>query len=156
VLITEHSIIAHYLGSFTQNCPSCHALHWIGEKQLKLMLEKHIFSKCCTGGDVDLPLLDLLPDELCTLYQGEHHKVREFREHICSYNKALNFTSTGGHNDLGSSFNGHRPLQYKIQGEIFHCLGSLLPDNDAQPRFSQLYIYNHAEALAFQNHLNPE
>ena len=31
---------------------------------------------------------------------------------------------------------------FKIQGEIYHRLGSLLPSDESSPKFSQIYFYD--------------
>jgi hypothetical protein len=137
----EDTVPAHYLGPFSHECHSCHALHWIAEKKSSSTLRNPLFSECCRSGDVDLPLLDPLPHDLQILYDGRHRQASDFRRHIRLYNKALAFTSTGGHRQLvGSSFDGRDPPHYKIQGEIFHRLGPIREDEGAGPVFSQLYI----------------
>ncbi|KIK75378.1 hypothetical protein PAXRUDRAFT_173045, partial [Paxillus rubicundulus Ve08.2h10] len=62
-------------------------------------------------------------------------------------NNALAMTSVGGQVD-NSVNNGHRPYVYKIHGEVYHCIGSLLPAEDGAPVFGQLYIYDLAVALS--------
>jgi hypothetical protein len=57
---------------------------------------------------------------------------------------------TGGHDHLlGSSYNGQGPPQYKIHGEVFHCLGPIQPEDGTTPVFSQLYTYVHNKALDY-------
>ncbi|KAF8833488.1 hypothetical protein BDN67DRAFT_916869, partial [Paxillus ammoniavirescens] len=43
--------------------------------------------------------------------------------------------------------NGHRPYVYKIHGEVYYHMGSLLPARDNTPVFRQLYVYDPAVAL---------
>ena len=67
------------------------------------------------------------------------------------------FTSTGGPEHLlASSHDGRGLLHYKIHGEIFHRLCPIRPLHSALPVFSQLYVYDHNEALQFQKGLNPQ
>jgi hypothetical protein len=51
---------------------------------------------------------------------------------------------------MGELFDGKGPPSYKIQGELYHRLGSLLPDEAAAPTYSQLYVYDHQEALRYR------
>ena len=44
-----------------------------------------MFAECCRAGEVDLPLLDLLPVALRALYDGEDRQAKEFRKHIRLY-----------------------------------------------------------------------
>lgn len=49
---------------------------------------------------------------------------------------------------------------YRVQGELCHRIGSLLPEDDQPPQFAQLYVYDTDNELAnrlrvFPN-LNPE
>jgi len=39
---------------------------------------------------------------------------------------------------------------YKIQGELYHRLGPLQPGSGQQPMYSQLYIYDHEEAIQYR------
>lgn len=66
------------------------------------------------------------------------------------------FTSTGGKGGPLGSYEGRRPPMYKIQGEIFHRIGSLMPEQNCAPVFSQLFVYDHGEALQYQMNRNPE
>ncbi len=140
----------HYLGPFTCQCPHCHALHWLPEKQAKSSKKEPDFAECCCASEVSIDFLDRIPMLLHLLYEGNDHQAVEFHRNICQYNKALAFTSTGGSGHLvGSSYNGCGPPQYKIQGEIHHQIGPILPEDDQPPLYSQMYIYNHNDALQF-------
>ncbi|XP_076889689.1 uncharacterized protein LOC143540544 [Bidens hawaiensis] len=49
--------------------------------------------------------------------------------------------SSGG--NIGHSINkGNAPYTFRLSGENYHCLGSLLPLQVRKPQFSQLYIYD--------------
>ena len=39
---------------------------------------------------------------------------------------------------------------FKVQGRLYHCIGSLLPQPDSSPVYAQLYIYDPQEALDFR------
>jgi len=40
------------------------------------------------------------------------------------------------------SNNGHDPPTLRIQGQVCHRIGSLLPLSGERPKFAQLYIYD--------------
>jgi hypothetical protein len=44
---------------------------------------------------------------------------------------------------VDSSINrGNAPFVFRLSGENYHCIGSLLPPDGSEPKFSQLYIYD--------------
>nr|GEZ14365.1 hypothetical protein [Tanacetum cinerariifolium] len=58
-----------------------------------------------------------------------------------AYNMMFSFTSMGGKVD--SSVNkGCGPYVYRLQGQNYPLMGSLLPVAGSTPKFSQLYIYD--------------
>jgi len=70
------------------------------------------------------------------------------------YNSILSFTSTGAR--IHESVTGTRGVYaFHIQGEMYHRIGSLLPQHDAQPRFYQLYIYDTTNQLQHCQNIMP-
>ena len=53
----------------------------------------------------------------------------------------FSFTSLGGKVDK-SYQRGKGPYVFRLQGQNYHRMGSLLPDDWEEPKFSQLYIYD--------------
>jgi hypothetical protein len=51
------------------------------------------------------------------------------------------FRLMGAHIDRSVS-DGRGPSLFKIHGQVYHRVGSLLPSDDGPPIFIQLYIYN--------------
>ncbi|XP_028085778.1 uncharacterized protein LOC114286752 [Camellia sinensis] len=74
-----------------------------------------------------------------------------FLEKIRMYNSMLSFTSMGGKVDHSVS-DGRGPYAFRISGENYHRIGSLLPTPGEKPKFSQLYIYDTEHEL--QNRLD--
>jgi hypothetical protein len=60
---------------------------------------------------------------------------------IRAYNMMFSFTSLGGKVDKGYR-RGRGPYVFRMQGQNYHRMGSLLLNNGEQPKFSQLYIYD--------------
>lgn len=68
-------------------------------------------------------------------------EVNIFLQHIRQYNSLFSFTSMGA--DIDDSLNqGGGPYVFKINGQVYHRIGSLLPNEDNPPKFAQLYIYD--------------
>jgi hypothetical protein len=70
--------------------------------------------------------------------------AKDFHQRIRSYNNALAFTSVGVKLDTNVAQPGN--YTYRLRGELYHRMGSLLPQPGEAPKFSQLYISDpHAE-----------
>ena len=95
---------------------------------------------CCARGKVKLQPLRVPPSLLYNLFIGDTLQVKEFRTNIVQYNAALAFTSLGVKVD--HSIVGHGPPVFRIQGELRHLSGSLLPEDSETPCYSQLYVYD--------------
>nr|KAJ0199760.1 hypothetical protein LSAT_V11C600319750 [Lactuca sativa] len=68
-------------------------------------------------------------------------KAKYFMKNIRHYNSMFSFTSMGG--KIDSSINrGNVPYIFRLGGQNYHNIGSLLPPDGSQPKFSQLYIYD--------------
>lgn len=65
----------------------------------------------------------------------------KFRPNIRVANSLLAFTSMGAnvdHSVTGTS----GPFTYRVNGQVIHRIGSLLPDDGALPEYLQLYIFD--------------
>ena len=150
----ENAVRAHDLGPFTNQCPSCRAWHWLDERRSSSTIDRPVYSECCRAGDINVPLLHDLPSSLRPFFD---RPSREFKQNIRLYNKALAFTSTGGTgHPIPSSGDGRGPPFYKIQGEVHHRIGPLLPEDGVFPVFSQLYVYDHDDVLHYRTQNNLE
>ena len=139
-------VLTHSLGQMNVECRYCGALHWKAE-ELKGK-EKH-FGMCCLHGKFTLPIQQAPPHELLQLFNGQHILSKEFRKNIRMYNNAFAFTSVGV--KLDETVNrGNGPYCFKIQGQLHHSLGSLLPSLNTNARFAQVYIYDTNEALSIR------
>ncbi|UZO29014.1 uncharacterized protein OCT59_022511 [Rhizophagus irregularis] len=95
---------------------------------------------CCAGGKVRLaPVLDP-PPYLLDLYTSSCSEAISFRKNIRTYNGILACTSFGA--NIDESFQGQGVSNFKIHGQIYHRVGSLMPDEGQKPVFAQLYIYD--------------
>jgi uncharacterized protein YlaI len=127
-------------GDQTYICPTCHAKLWKDEALRSAQSKaKSSFSLCCSYGKVKLPDLKEPPQDLKSLYSCSDSKAKHFMKSIRRFNSMFSFTSMGGKVD--SSINrGNAPFVFRLSGENYHCIGSLLPTDGSKAKFSQLYI----------------
>ncbi|KIJ22373.1 hypothetical protein M422DRAFT_88131, partial [Sphaerobolus stellatus SS14] len=71
---------------------------------------------------------------------------KEFRENICRYNAVFAFISLGCKLNAGMEQSGG-PYSFRVDGELYHMVGSLLPEPGDPPSYAQLYFYDPLEAL---------
>ncbi|PIA60821.1 hypothetical protein AQUCO_00300390v1 [Aquilegia coerulea] len=142
------------LGGPSRVCKKCKAIVWFEERNRKhKRLNDPGFSICCLDGKVKLPLLQQPPRYLQRLMDFKGGTLSaKFRENIRRYNSMFALTSMGGKIDKRVN-NGKGPYIFKLYGQNYHKIGSLLPNignsSDpqllnirARPRFAQLYIYD--------------
>ncbi|XP_062074098.1 uncharacterized protein LOC133778245 [Humulus lupulus] len=65
----------------------------------------------------------------------------KFRKNIRAYNSMFAFTSMGGRVDTSINQSAG-PYTFRISGQNYHHIGSLLPEVGKKPQFAQLYIYD--------------
>jgi hypothetical protein len=94
------------------------------------------------NGKVKLPPLVPPPLILDEFLRGSSDKAKHYRDNIRAYNSMFAFTLMGGKvvNDVNRG--GRAPPVFKIHGQNYHRIGSLLPAVGEPPRFAQLYIYD--------------
>ncbi|GJR76764.1 helicase [Tanacetum coccineum] len=106
----------HTLGLPSYECSNCHAIMWYEERSNKARkVVNPSFSLCCQNG--------------------------RFRDQIRVYNSMFSFTSFGARID--HSINTGKGLYtFRINGQNYHRIGSLLPKEGVQPRFAQLWFFD--------------
>jgi len=148
----QTSVARHDCGSRSARCYACGAKMWLQEIVSQSTMTNIRFTMCCNNGAVQLPLLQQPPEVLRGLLSGSDPRSPAFREKIRMYNLILSFTSTGAR--IQESVIGTRSVYaFRIQGEMYHRIGSLLPQHDAQPRFCQLYIYDTTNQLQHRQNI---
>ena len=143
----DDTLSANDLGMMDIKCPFCNALHWRDERVSSSRINHPEFETCCAHGKVKLPPLHVPPPALYDLFVGQHVEAKNFRTEIVQYNAALAFTSLGVKVD--HSIVGHGPPVFRIQGELTHLSGSLLPEPNVNPCYSQLYIHDPQTAYQY-------
>ncbi|XP_010497042.1 PREDICTED: uncharacterized protein LOC104774077, partial [Camelina sativa] len=100
---------------------------------------KPVFTLCCGEGQVKLPFLQKTPELLVALLTNNDELSRHFRENIRAYNMIFSFTSLGGKTEKCCA-PGRGPNMFQLQGENYHLMGSMQPEDGELPKFQQLYI----------------
>ena len=91
---------------------------------------------CCAGGKVRLPELRDPPEPLASLMIAESNEGKKFLRNIRRYNSCFQMTSFGATEIVRENY---MPC-FKIQGRVYHRLGSLMPVPDAEAQFLQIYF----------------
>lgn len=135
-------------------CPSCHALHWLGER-VGGTAAAPTFQSCCKKGDVVLPAIKRAPPYLQYLLESLDTVARQFRTNIREYNGALTFTSVKYTADNRPAAQNGGITCFQIHGELFHMQGPLQPAPNTTPCFAQLYFYDPIYASQIRHSAHP-
>lgn len=107
------------VGDMREICNFCHALKW----------RKETDGMCCSNGKIVLPNFQDPPHLLKSLLNGDHPQSKHFLDNIHLYNCVFQMTSFGAKQITEGPF---MPT-FKVQGQVYHLIGSLLPENE--PKF---------------------
>ncbi|KAL6544921.1 hypothetical protein OROMI_023783 [Orobanche minor] len=94
-----------------------------------------------TTGKIQLPSMRDPSDEYKNLLYGSGKLSKRFVEGIRMYNIMFSFTSMGGKIDRSLNDGRSAPI-FRLNGENYHFMGSLLPIRSPNAMFAQLYIYD--------------
>ncbi|GJU47770.1 helicase [Tanacetum coccineum] len=132
----------HNLGPPSYVCRRCNAQMWYEERKNKGNKAVNLtFSLCCQKGKVLLLKFNDTPTPLDKLLNFNDPRTSKFRDQIRVYNGMFCFTSFGARID--HSINTGRGLYtFRINGQNYHRIGSLLPAPGFQPRYAQLYFFD--------------
>nr|XP_011470726.1 PREDICTED: uncharacterized protein LOC101313170 isoform X1 [Fragaria vesca subsp. vesca] len=129
-------------GDMTNVCVDCDALFWLPESKHVPRDARPIYTGCCQEGRIRLPSVKPTPDFLEYLLDPNNGiECVNFRKNIRGYNTMFAFTSIGANVDTTVN-DGHGPYVFKISGQIYHLMGSLVPPQGECPKFAQLYIHD--------------
>ncbi|CEJ03913.1 hypothetical protein RMCBS344292_17886 [Rhizopus microsporus] len=117
------------LGRMDKECPHCHALHWIDERQETLSLSNPSWESYRKRGSVQLQLLPGPPQYLKDLLASTDTQGRYFKDNLRQYNAAFAFTSLGcsivsaedrANNNSNNSNNRGGLNAFQIHGALWH------------------------------------
>ncbi|KAL6554152.1 hypothetical protein OROMI_019825 [Orobanche minor] len=146
----QHSNSTEYwdLGDADHKCEYCAALFWYNERlRSSYGSTRPKYSTCCLQGKIELPKMKKPPQLLLDLLSGKTPISNHFIKNIRSYNTMFAFTSLGGKIDSNPNM-GTSPPIFKLHGQNYHLIGSLMPTEDQAPKFAQLYIYDTENEVA--------
>ncbi|XP_024878027.1 uncharacterized protein LOC112458567 [Temnothorax curvispinosus] len=114
-------------------CNYCCAKKWSAES----------LGICCSNGHVKLNDIDEPLGILKELLIGTDPRSKHFQKNIRKYNGCFAMTSFGGKEVR----EGNYMPTYKVHGQIYHLIGSLLPSLDTRAQFLQIYFTSEDEQL---------
>ncbi|PKK55868.1 hypothetical protein RhiirC2_801298 [Rhizophagus irregularis] len=120
-----------------QMCLHCGARFWLCEKDQNSSLSSPRFAMCCADGKVRLPPVLDPPPYLFDLYTSSLSEAINFRKNIRAYNGILACSSFGA--NIDESFQDQGVSNFKIHGQIYHRIGSLMPDEEQKPNMLDTY-----------------
>uniref|UniRef100_A0A8D8YMS1 ATP-dependent DNA helicase n=2 Tax=Cacopsylla melanoneura TaxID=428564 RepID=A0A8D8YMS1_9HEMI len=130
-----------HIGSMSSVCDQCGAKKWKDESK----------GLCCSSGKVKLEPLFSPPEPLKSLLFDSLPDSIAFRRLIRLYNAIFQMTSFGG---KVLNENGYNPT-YRVQGQVYHRIGSLIPASGEDPQFLQIYfVGNTADELQARLSIN--
>ena len=113
-------------------CLNCGALKF--EKETDLL--------CCSKGKVQLDAFPQPQPFLQYLYEGVDSNGKHFLANIRKYNSAFQMTSFGCNEVSMAGFNP----SFRIQGQVYHLIGSIVPTQGESPKFAQIYFIDNEES----------
>jgi hypothetical protein len=116
-----------FIGLKTKVCSHYEALKWPGEAP----------GMCYSSGKVKLPPLRPPPEPLESLMSGKTPESKHFLDNIRNYNSCFQMTSFGTSQKVDDS--GFMPA-FRVQGQAYHRVGSLLPPSNEEHKFLQIYF----------------
>ena len=127
-----------YLGKPDSKCKHCDAIFWFNKRN-KYETERNkqevVYSNCCKTGKIKIPKFKEPPTYLKNLLNPKGDKIcRHFLQKIRQYNSMFAFTSMGGNIDKKIN-QGEGPYVFRINGQVHHQIGSLLPLPNTSPKF---------------------
>ncbi|GJT79832.1 ATP-dependent DNA helicase PIF1 [Tanacetum coccineum] len=135
-------VVYHNLGPPSHQCSMCNATMWYNERSKKSRKAvTPTFSLCCQEGKVLLPKFNDTPQPLKKLLDYNDPTTSRFKDQIRVYNSMFCFTSFGARIDHSVN-SGRGPYTFRINGQNYHRMGSLLPAEGVPPRYAQLYFFN--------------
>ena len=120
-----------YVGTLSEQCQNCGALKFSKETE----------ALCCSKGNIKLDAFPQPQPFLQHLYEGVDSEGRHLLTNIRKYNCAFQMTSFGC-NEI--NITGFNP-SFRIQGQVYHLIGSITPTTGESPKFSQIYFIDWGE-----------
>lgn len=120
------------IGQMDKECQHCRALKFKNEAP----------GICCASGKICLPALNTPPEPLKTLLTGVNDDGKFFLKNLRKINSCFQMTSFAAGNVVQHPpINGRRfESTFRIQGQVYHRIGSLIPMPNEVAKFLQIYF----------------
>jgi hypothetical protein len=125
------------IGSLTKLCLNCQALKFSGEPP----------GLCCKSGKIKLEPMPNPIEPMKTLLIGQTPESKHFLDNIKLYNSCFQMTSFGV--DKDATLPGWQST-FRVQGQVYHRIGSLLPMPNENAKFLQIYFMDNFHEQAQQ------
>ncbi|GJR59128.1 ATP-dependent DNA helicase PIF1-like protein [Tanacetum coccineum] len=123
----------HNIGAPSYQCVHYNARMWYEYRNNKGNRSVNpSFSLCCQEGKIQLPKFNSMPQPLHNLLNYNDPATTRFRDQIRVYNGMFSFTSFGARIDHSIN-NGRGVYTFRVNGQSYHRIGSLLPKEGTQP-----------------------
>ncbi|CAG8660673.1 35357_t:CDS:2 [Gigaspora margarita] len=142
-IINELTIVPSYLGLLTI-CVHCEAKKFKGK----------LSGFCCNNGNVKLADTEALV-ALQDLFVKIDKIGYDFHNNIRAYNNLFAFTSMGVHLNQHFANGKDSVYTFRVQGGVYHAIGSLLPPIENSPKYLHLYVYNTEHEINNQLQIMP-
>ncbi|XP_022831022.1 uncharacterized protein LOC111359654 [Spodoptera litura] len=129
------------IGAMNKVCPRCCAKKWNDEAN----------GMCCASGKVILPNITEPPEPIKSLLTNNHTLSAHFFNNARRYNSLFQMTSFGAKEIREGNF---MPT-FKVEGQVYHLIGSLLPPAGQNPQFLQIYFISEADQLSLRANMAP-
>ena len=147
---------AHMLDRMDLACRACQALHWQAEKLCSYHASAGTFEASCKHGDAMVERMRALPEPLNTLITGQDSQSRVFRQELRYWNFLFAFTSIRYNADDRTGVIGKGFQLFQIHGAVYHHQGPLVPPGGQDALYSQIYLYDPAQAAQARSARAPE
>ena len=119
------------IGKMDVICGNCNAKRWPKESD----------KMCCSKEQKwqRYPYLNEPLEPLKSLFEGVTYDSKQFLNNILKYNSCFQMTSFGADN-IVSNREGLNWSNFKVQGQVYHRIGSLLPMTNLNEVFLQIYF----------------
>ncbi|KAI8983897.1 hypothetical protein BDB01DRAFT_835502 [Pilobolus umbonatus] len=138
----------HDLGSMESECCFCKAVMRIDRRCSTTSSRSPEYQLYCGRGQYVLDIFPSTPALISELLISNDERGKEFKQNIRSSNSTLSFTSLGAKLDLSVCNRTRGVYNFRIHGNIYHRIGTLLPDGNTAPSFAQIYIYDTTSELS--------
>lgn len=142
--------VQHYLGCMDQECEYCTSQFYESERP-----DDGKFTNCCQKGKLQLDQpMEYDKDLKEMMTNPDHYLYANFHENVRSINACHSFVSFGANIEKPP---GHGDYVFMVNGHPSHILESLVPEEDKDARYAQIYVMDDKAAnpdIRYKNSAN--